>query len=182
MKLYKLNWRYWFFLVLFAGTVILGGRVIYMLLNQEVTLEDGTAMGFIASLVLSLALLLPLTSYLISTITMLRLLIGHDRCGLTLTPIGIEDTVVFVNILAFIFVLPVKCIPWEAITYYDNEEKTPYIRVNVRQVQAGFAAKMILKILGYHFCYPFVKPYVTNEDIAGYEHRFSISPFWKEGR
>ena len=82
---------------------------------------------------------------------------------------------VIVILLGSIIVLPVRCIPWEAITCYVEEGNYPCIRVKIKQVQASVFAKVLLWIMGYHFCYGFVKPQVAPEDIAKYEHKFSMA-------
>lgn len=173
-KEYKLNWRYWFFLILFSGVVILGASVVPNLFAGEITDENGEPLGPAFSIIIGTLMTLVLCTYLITVFTLLRQLVVRRGRGLKITDTGIEDTMVFVNVFALVFVLPVRCIPWEAIKYYDKTDKGLYVRVNTKQVQAGFLARIILKILGYQFCQGFVKPDVTAEDIARYEHRFSL--------
>lgn len=171
MKEYKLNWRYWFFLIFFISVLLIGGKAIFMLFCGQVTMEDGTTDLFF-NRVMAVALLVVLSTYLVTVINLLKFLILHNGCGLSLTHQGIENTAVFINVMAFVLVLSVKLIPWEAVTYVDDEDA--YIRVNTKFIQAGFLAKIILKIFGFNFCYSFVKPKVTAEDLKPYEYRFSL--------
>lgn len=174
MKKYKFNWRYWFFIVLFIGILALGAKVILMTFNGEVVDESGTVIEPDFILVM---MGLVLMSYLITVISLLKIYIKNKGCGLIITDRGIENTVVFINLFAFVIVLPVKLIPWEAIKYYDKEEKSLYIRVHRKEIGAGFFAKLIISVLGYNFCKGFVKPDVTEEDIEKYRYRFSDFDF-----
>lgn len=175
MKNYKLNWRYWFFLILFLIILILGIRTEYLFLTGQILDENGEKIGFLWSLIPVVVITPILFLYLISFINMIKLFIKNKGCGLIITYDGIENTAVVLKLFAFVLVLPVKCIPWESVKYYDNDDDTPYIRVDTKQVQAGFLAKIILKILGYNFCYSFVKPDVSTEDIDCYAYRFSTN-------
>ncbi len=171
MKTYGFNGRFWFFLLLFTGVVVLGIRVEYMLLTNQVALED-EPMGYGFSVALGLIIGVFLCSYLVSSIVMWKQVFVH-KTGLTLSEDGICRTLVFVNVLAAVIVVPVRRIPWEAVHYYDRKE-LPYIRVDVKQVEAGWMAKLLLLVLGYHFLVPFLKPKVTVEDIDAYAHRFVL--------
>lgn len=174
MKNYKLNWRYWFFLILFLIILILGIRVEYLALTGQIVDENGEKLGFLWTFI-PVAVITPiLLLYLTSFINMLKLFIRNKGCGLKISDEGIENTAVVLKLFAIVLVLPVKHIPWEAVIYYATED-IPYIRVDTKQVQAGFFAKIILKILGYNFCYGFVKPAVSAEDIDCYSYRFSIN-------
>ena len=177
MKEYKLGWRYWFFLILFSGVLLIGGKAVFMLFAGQVTMEDGT-IDLLFNRVMAVALSVVLLTYLITVINLVKFLVLHRGCGLSITYQGIENTAVFINVLAFVLVLPVKLIPWEAVTYVDDE--AAYIRVNTKFIQAGFLAKLILKIFGFNFCHSFVKPKVKLEDILVYQHLFKINPIFYE--
>lgn len=169
---HKAAWRYYFFLILFAGTSVLGLRAIWMLLNGEVMEEDGEMSRGMA-VFMSVIIGLVLSTYIETTLVLLLQLLRYGGCGLEITEKGVEHTLVWVNILCIILVLPVRCIPWEAVKYADFENG-PYIRIRMKQVDAGLLAKAILWVLGYHFCYTFVKPAVSAEEVQRYQHRFSI--------
>ncbi len=94
-------------------------------------------------------------------------LLRHRGQLLELTERGIENTLVFLNLFAIVLVLPVKCIPWGAVKYADLGRE-PYIRVNTGKVNAGVIARLVLWVVGYHFCYSFVRPAVTAEEIKQY--------------
>lgn len=173
MKEYKLNWRYWFFFVLFLITLVFGCRAEYLFLTGQMLDENGEKLGFLWSLILAVVIASVLVFYLASFVNMLRLLLQNKGCGLKISDAGIENTAVVLQFLAFVLVLPVKYIPWKSVKYYSAADNTPYIRVDTKQVQAGFAAKIILKISGYNFCKGFVKPCVVSEDIECYLYKFA---------
>lgn len=173
MKQYKLNWRYWFFVILFGGIQPLGYKAVYMLWNNEVTYEDGVTVERAVVVFMCMAISFILLVYLSSVINLLVLYIKNKGCGLTITEKGIENTVVIFKFLALFIIVPVKLIPWEAIKYYNKDNGELYIRVKKRQVEAGLLGKLIISVLGYQFCQGLVKPAVKPEDIEKYEHRFS---------
>jgi len=172
MQKHKLGWRFWFFYIFLLGILLLGIRAISMLVAGQVTLED-EPMSPVFAWVMSMMLSIPLSSYLYSVITMTKQLIGHQKTALTITEEGIENTLTFVYLLAFVFVVPVKCIPWCSVTYWDDEDKHPYIRVKVGQIHASPLAKLILWVRGYMFCHSFCTPAVTCEEIAKYKVKIS---------
>ena len=169
---HKAGWRYYFFLVFFGAASILGLRVIWMLLNGQV-MDGDQPMSRGVAVILSIVIGIAFSTYIETTLILLWQLLRYNGCGLEITEKGVEHTLVWVNILCIVLVLPVRCIPWEAVKYADLENG-PYIRVHVKQVDAGLLAKAILWVLGYHFCYSFVKPAVTSGEIERYQHRFSI--------
>lgn len=172
MKEYKVGWRVYVFLCLFIILLLGTANAIAMLLTGQVADENGE-IDKVFNIIVSAMLSIVLFTYAYTTYNTLRQLFKFKGNGLTITSNGIENTVVFIYVLAFIIVVPVKQIPWEAVTYYDPNNNAPYIRVKRSQVEAGWFAKLLL-LLGYHFCYSFVKPCVTDEDIAPYKYRFNI--------
>lgn len=172
MKEYKAGWRYYFFLTFFIGVVLLGMRVIFMLLAGRISDENGQLTKTI-SYGLAIMIGIVLSTHVLTVFNLLKQIILHKGSVVTLSDYGIENTVVFINLFAFMIVVPVKIIPWEAVTYYD-EDYNPYIRVDVTEVECGGVAKLLLKVLGYHFCLSFVKPEVTSMDLLMYKERFNL--------
>ena len=177
MKEYKAGWRYYFFLIFFFLVSLMGIRVIWMLLNGEV-LNGDEEMSREMAIFLSVMMGLAFSTYIETAVALIWQLVRFRGCCLQITASGVENTLVYVNILAFVLVLPVKRIPWEAVKYADLDDQTPYIRVDPKQVEAGTLAKLLLKILGFQFALSFVKPQVTSEDVKPFVHRFSVK---KEG-
>lgn len=181
VKTYKAAWRYYFFLILFTSVTLMGARVLYMLLAGEVSFGDDLTAGENRFLCIFAAVVLffPLLSYLRSSFYLWRQLIKFKGAVITLTDAGVENTLVFVWLFAFVFIRPVKLIPWEAVKYYDENEGHPYIRLHTKEVQARWLARLILRLQGFLFHYSFVKPRVSAEDISSYSHRFRLEEGWK---
>lgn len=181
MKTYKAAWRYYFFAILFTAVSLMGARVLYMLLTEGVSFGDDLTAGEnrFLSILLTVVLFFPLLSYLRSAWYLWRQLIKFKGAVITLTDAGIENTLVFTWLFAFVFIRPVKLIPWEAVKYSDEESGRPYIRVRVKETQARWLARLILRIQGFIFLYSFVKPRVDLEDIRPYSHRFKPEEGWK---
>lgn len=165
MKLHKLNGRYLVCCLFLLSVLILAGRVIYMLVQGQVS-DHGKEMSSFITVIIIAVIALPVSTYVYSFIIMLKQYIKHKGNAYTLTQNGIENTLTFINLFAFIFVLPVKKIPWEAIKVIDNSEGFYQIRVSIKMIEASLLAKGIMFIRGYNFCYKFSSPYITNEEIG----------------
>ena len=181
MKTYKAAWRYYFFLILFTGTSLLGARVEQMLLWGQVSFGDDLTAGENKFLCIFAAVLLffPILSYIRSSYYLWRQLIKFKGAVITLTDRGIENTLVFTWLFALVFIRPVKLIPWEAVKFYDEDDGHPYIRLHTKEVRARWLAKLILRMWGFIFLHSFVKPKVSAEDVNAYKHRFSLEDGWK---
>lgn len=78
---------------------------------------------------------------------------------------GISNTVVAIYVLAFVIVLPVRHIPWYAVSCIDTDNDRVYIRVKAAMVDTSVFGKLLLAVFGYQFCYDFIKPKLSNEEI-----------------
>ena len=181
MKTYKAAWRYYFFAILFTVVSLMGARALYMLFAGQVSFGDDLTAGENKFLCIFAAVVLffPLLSYLRSALCLWIQILRYKSAVITLTDAGIENTLVFTWLFAFVFIRPVKLIPWEAVKYSDEESGRPYIRVRVKETQARWLARLILRIQGFIFLYSFVKPRVDLEDIRPYSHRFKPEEGWK---
>ena len=181
MKTYKATWRYYFFAILFTAVTLLGARALYMLFAGQVSFGDDLTAGENKFLCIFAAVVLffPLMSYARSSYYLWRQLIKYKGAVITLTDRGIENTLVFTWLLALVFIRPVKLIPWEAVKFYDEDDGHPYVRLRTKKVQAGWTARLILRLWGYMFLPSFVKPKVSAEDVSAYQQRFSLEDGWK---
>ena len=112
-KTYTAGWRYYFFLILFTATSLVGARAEYMLWTGQVSFGDDLTAGENRFLCIFAAVLLffPLLSYARSSYYLWRQLIRYKGAVITLTDMGIENTLVFTWLFAFVFIRPVKLIP-----------------------------------------------------------------------
>ena len=180
MKTYKAGWRYYFFAILFTTVSLLGLRGEQMLLTGQVSFGDDLTAGENRFLCIfsAVILFLPLWTYILSSFRLWKQIIRYRGAVITLTDAGVEHTLVFAWLFAFVFIKPVKLIPWEAVKYFDDEEGHPYVRLHVKQVKAGWLAKLILRLRGFLFHVSFVKPRVSVEDVNAYQDRFSLEDGW----
>ncbi len=162
MKEYKLSLGYYIFIAIFgifgALAVVLGFSMITD--SNTAAAEDEGPLAWIFIVVG--------TVWVISAMTMILQIFFYKKSGLKLSKEGISDTLVFMNILAFYFVMPVKFIPWDAINSISEEKGVLVAVVDTSKVDASGMAKLLLKLCGYQFCAMFVKPRVTREDINEY--------------
>ena len=181
MKTYKAAWRYYFFAILFTAVSLMGARVLYMLLTEGVSFGDDLTAGENKFLCIFAAVVLffPLLSYLRSALCLWIQILRYKSAVITLTDRGIENTLVFTWLFAFVFIRPVKLIPWEAVKYCDTENSHPYVRLRVKKAKAGWLARLILRLKGYIFLVSFVKPRVLSEDVEIYRDRFRLEEGWK---
>ena len=181
MKTYKATWRYYFFAILFTAVTLLGARALYMLFAGQVSFGDDLTAGENKFLCIFAAVILffPLLSYLRSAWYLWLQLIRFKGAVITLTDRGIENTLVFTWLFAFVFIRPVKLIPWEAVKYYAPEDGHPYVRLRAKEVKAGWLARLILRLKGYIFLVSFVKPRVLSEDVEIYRDIFRLDEGWK---
>ena len=179
-KTYTAGWRYYFFLILFTATSLVGVRAVYLLWTGQVSFGDDLTAGENRFLCICAAVLLifPLLSYARSSYYLWRQLIRYRAAVITMTDMGIENTLVFTWLFAFVFIRPVKLIPWETVKYYDESDGHPYVRLRTKEVRAGWTAWLILRLWGYMFLHSFVKPKVSAEDVSAYQHRFSLEDGW----
>ena len=149
-------------LILVLGLV---GRVTWMWLNGQIVEEHEPGADAALNVMMPIALVIA-SSYLWSALVLLRQYLVYGGKAFTLTEKGIENTLTFVIMFAFVFVLRVKCIPWETVTYADAENI--YIRAGRKHIRAGFLAKTIVAVKGFLFCHGFCKPELSREEFEAY--------------
>lgn len=164
MQTHRLNWRFHFLWVLLALVILLGSRVIYMLLTGQVVDENDQPLTSVFTWIVSSLLAIVMSSYLMTVIRSLRQLIAYRGAAFTLTSAGIENTLIVVNLLAFVFVFPIRLIPWSSVRSIDLDDGV-YIRVKRDGVQAGSLSRLALWILGFPFCAGMIKPKLAPEEI-----------------
>lgn len=177
-KEFKFGGLFWFYCLLIVIIILIAPKVIYMLATDQVAFE-GEEFSFIFSKIIIALFSIVWFFYMISGISVLRIILKNKLRAFTLTDEGIENTAVIFKFFALIIVLPVKLIPWEAIKSYDGRFLVfPHIRVNTKLVDASFIAKLYLKIKGYSFCSIYIKPMITDEDLEEFKHRIPNKKQW----
>ncbi len=98
-----------------------------------------------------------------SVFVLLRQITKFNNTAFTVDREGIHDTFISVTIFAFIIILPVKLIPWNAVKELKNDDGDLTLEINRKEVVASPVAKIILGIFGYNFCRSSVKDLDENE-------------------
>lgn len=154
----KFNWKIWFFIFLFGGIVFMASYVVLLLVTNQIVDEDGLPLHPLLIGFMCFMFCLVCSTYVATFITLLKQVTVHKNTAFRVDEEGIHNTLVFVYLFAFVIVCNVKLIPWSAVRYVDNEEKEGmYIRVKSKEVSTSFIGRLIIGILGYHFCYSFTK-------------------------
>lgn len=164
MTEHKMNWRCFFIFSLLLGVLLLGGKVVFMIINNQVTYEDGE-IELSMRIILLILLFIVLSSYLFSFLVLLRQYIKFKGRAFTLTEHGIENALTFIYVLAFVFVFPVKLIPWKSVKSIEKDEKGYTAYINTKGVRAGVIARLLLKINGFHFFDKLASPRISRDDI-----------------
>lgn len=152
----KLNWKLWFFVILFGGVLILAARVIYMMLTgQVVSDENGEPLPWVFEVLMVVLTVLVCSTYAATVFTLLRQVMKFGKTAFVADGHGLHNTFAMIGFFAFVITVPVEFIPWQAVSYIDISEGEPYIRVKARDVKASRMAKAILAVKGYTFCIGF---------------------------
>lgn len=146
----KLNGRFYFASALLSGTVLFIWHSIYFLNTNEILMEDGTPMTFETKLLFTAASTMIALSWTVSLLALIRqIIIGYAFC---IDENGIHYTATSIIVLAFIFVIPIKTIPYSAIQKIEEENG----RLTLYLDKANIRALPVLKIFArrkYHlFC------------------------------
>lgn len=164
---YKFNRKFWLTVVFFGGVAVLGICVLLGIIKDEIGAAGGVIDKSIASPV-NIAIAVCLCSYLLTAGVLVQTYINNKGCGFTVTDDGIENTFIVFNFLAIYLALPVRLIPWDAITGIHVEETGTYITVDKKKVRTGALGQLVLGKSGYYFCRGLVTPQVQKQDIEDY--------------
>ncbi len=130
---------------LFAGIIAYG--IVFLLTNT--ILMDDEPMPF--GLKLIFAVLFSVVEIgILNMVIRLWVRIFGKKGAMTLTSRGIEDTFMIFTVFAFWTVLPIRCIPWEAISEFGKEENMLLVDASkLSSENAGFFARIMLRFGGF---------------------------------
>ena len=129
----KLSAKFYFLAVLLLGIVILGWYGIYFLNANEILLEDDSPMDLNTKKWLTVAMCLIVSSWTLSLLTVIRqIFLGYAFC---MDESGICSTSSIMVLLAFVFVVPVKRIPYDAIEWVGEENGLFLIKINKSKIE-----------------------------------------------
>ncbi len=171
MNNHKLKWNFYMLFFILVSTVVLA---IYSIINIFITknnpFEEEMQLWQIGIfIVLFISVIL---SYIYSIIIMIIQMIKFKFQSLTLTDKGIENTFIFIYILAFILVIPVKFIAWSSVKKIDDTGSID-VKISGDNVKANFLAKKIINKRGFNFCNVFSKNPVTKEVVKSFVDNYT---------
>ena len=109
----KLNFKFYLVALVFLGIVVLGWYGIYFLQTKEILMENGEPMEATTKIVFTVLGTLIVLSW---TFSFLMVLIQAIRgYGFYMDEDGIHNTATVLVFLSFVFVVPIKEIPYSAI-------------------------------------------------------------------
>ena len=155
----KLSIKFYVVTCILLGLVIFCWYGIYFLNANEILLEDGTPMDSQTKLIFSVIMSIIVSSWTLSLLTVIRqMFLG---CAFYIDENGIHSTATAILILAFIFVVPVKRIPYEAIEQITEENGILSIKIDKSKIQTIAILKPFVR-KEYHFFSGFTKEKTQN--------------------
>ena len=109
----KLNFKFYIVFALLLGSVVLAWYGIYFLNANEILVEDGSPLDASTKMLFTILTSLVAISWTISLFTLLRQIIVGS--AFYMDKDGIHTTATAFIIFAFIFIVPIKTIPYDAI-------------------------------------------------------------------
>lgn len=150
----KLSIKFYVVACVLLGLVIFCWYGIYFLNANEILLEDGAPMDSQTKLIFSVIMSVIVSSWSLSLLTVIRqMFLG---CAFYIDNNGIHTTATAIMVLAFIFVVPVKLIPYEAIEQISEEDGILSIKINKSKIQTVPILKPFVR-KEYHFFSGFTK-------------------------
>ena len=155
----KLNPKFYIITVLLFCIVVFGWYGIYILNANEILIEDSSPMDSGTKMILTVFMSVIVLSWSVSLLTLIRqIIIGH---AFYMDEEGIHTTATAIMVLAFIFVVPVKRIPYEAIQQISKEKEILTIRIDKSKIQVIPILKPFVR-KEYHFFPGFTKEKAEN--------------------
>ena len=116
----RLNFKFYIVSVFLLGIVVLGWYGVYFLNVNKILMEDNTPMDSQTKILLTVVIGSAVLSWTFSLFAVIRqALFGY---AFMIDEDGIHTTVTAVNVLAFIFVVPIRTIPFYVIERVSKED------------------------------------------------------------
>lgn len=146
----KNKFTVWIFFAFLLAITAIGWYGLWFINTETIHMEDGSVMGndfkLIASAVMGAAVL----SWTFSLVTVIRQI--FSGCAFTISEEGVCNTYCAVSFLAFIFVIPIKRIPYSAIKELREEGSALVATLDKKQIEV-FPAVRFLVPREYNFMY-----------------------------
>ena len=155
----RLNLKFYIISIVMLCLVVFVWYGIYFLNSNEILMEDNTPMDAGTKSLFTVLMSMIAISWTASLLTLIRqMLLGF---AFRIAENGIHDTATAIMILAFIFVVPIRRIPYNAIQQISEENGILTIRIDKSKIQVvPFLKPFVRK--EYHFFSGFTKEKVEN--------------------
>jgi len=128
----KLNLKFYVVAILLLGIVVLGWYGLFFLNANEILMEDNLPMDKNTKAIFSVLIGIIVLSWTFSLFTVIRqILIGY---AFSIDKDGIKFTATAVNVLAFIFVVPIRKIPFSAIEKVSQDDGVLTLHIDKAKV------------------------------------------------
>ena len=151
----------------FGAVAVLGFYFLLVSIKDEITAAGGIIDKGIVSPV-NIALAVCFTSYLLTAGVLVQTYLNNKGCGFTITDEGIANTFIVLDFFAIYLALPVKLIPWDAITEIHDEETCICATADKKKVRTSLLGQLVIAKSGFCFCRGLVTPQVQKQDIEDY--------------
>ena len=116
----KLNLKFYIVSLILLGMVVLAWYGLFFLNTNEILMEDNTQMDNQTKMLFTIVIGAVVISWTLSIFTMIRqMLIGY---AFSMDEDGINSTATAINVFAFIFIVPIKKIPYLAIERVSQDD------------------------------------------------------------
>ena len=129
----KLNLKFYIVSILLLGIVVFGWYGgVYFLNTNEILMEDNTPMDSQTKMLFTIAIAIVVLSWTFSFFTLIKqMLFGY---AFMIDENGIHNTATAINVLAFIFVVPIRTIPFSAIEKVSEDDGILTLHINKSEI------------------------------------------------
>ena len=165
----KLNFRFYLVALILLGVVVLGWYGIYFLQTHEILMENGEPMEATTRTVFTVLGILIVLSWTLSFLTVL--IQALRSYAFYMDEDGIHNTATVLAFLAFIFVVPVKEIPYSAVIKTMDVRGTVTLILDKSKLRMNSFLNMFAQ-QEYHFFHTFTRD--KQEKIQEAYYHFSM--------
>ena len=165
----KLNFKFYIVALILLSFVLLGWYGVYFLQTQEILMENGEPMEHTTRIVFTVLVVLIVSSWTFSfLIVFVQALRGY---GFYIDEDGIHNTVTAVVFLAFVFVVPIKEIPYSAVIKTVEQRGFVTLVLDKSKLRMSSFLNMFAQ-QEYHFFHTFTKE--KTEKVQEAYHYYSM--------
>lgn len=139
----KLNFKFYVVSILLLSIVALGWYSVYFLNANEILMEDNTPMDNQTKMLFTITIIVFVLSWTLSFFTLIRQAIfGY---AFMIDEDGVHTTATAINVLAFIFVVPIRIIPFCAIEKVSEENGILTLHIDRTKIDVNPAFRIFAR-------------------------------------